>query len=423
MFNINKFLKFYKTISLIFTIVLFAMTFFGLFFNLLGLPIVYSISMRISIVTIFIWVFVLVAYGIVQYKMQFFKTSIAISIYIFTVCVLLAFISTVFKCNFSYFSFSYLEKMIMSLSFLGAVVIFSHSAVDAKIMKLLSLLSWAFILVSLLLFIVKFSKLTIHVKSISFNSSNPNEAALNFLIMGTLSLYGFALFANKILKYTSVVVFIISLFLIYITECRNVFVGLVFATLVLIIRSFIKKRSMTNFENAIFALLPLIVFLIYLLIAYQFENQTVVFGGKSLDTRKLIWDEGLRMFSKSPIFGNYYYFNVTYQIMYGGKIGGLNQLHNSAIDALSTFGLPYFLLQQILIFRFLCFKNNTCYHKNSLLPLSFGLCLIYGGLFEGAFYLNGCCISAPILLSLRQNISVETRESTQYSNYRGEINI
>ena len=92
--------------------------------------------------------------------------------------------------------------------------------------------------------------------------------------------------------------------------------------------------------------------------------------GKDLDSRVIIWSSAVDVIKKSPVIGNYS--NIIYSFEH-------NQMHNTHLDILASYGTIVFLLVVgFLFFIFVKMKNNVTTLIKSIALLGFISGLILG---------------------------------------------
>lgn len=199
------------------------------------------------------------------------------------------------------------------------------------------------------------------------------------------------------------------LYLTYETQSRNVLFSMVLFFAMLIISFFLKGS--TYRVNPIIAGITILWPAIFIA-AYMFVlNQpvfTVFFSfliheGKSIDSRIRIWNNALRYFQSSPVFGAYY------QLSNGT---GMSQLHNTALDIAASYGI--FVLVGVLVFLY---KIMICRNEKGMTKtqyryiFAFSACIVMG-MGEAALFSGSLSFFALVGLFMILSGKLEVQESS-----------
>jgi O-antigen ligase len=315
------------------------------------------------------------------------------------------------------FSFSFFKKLIISLTVLLSMGLFSTSTLGKSYIRILTWLS----IFSSLVFLCAFLAITIKEKTsgtqsnfLYLNFSNPNEAGMTVVVVCACLFYSFFISNSFLLKGLITFCFLGNCFLIYKTSSRNCFFSIALSFLVALYL-FRVKRSKSPSKTAIFSLIvePWFLACIYLLLSnFKIGSGLFQLEGKSADSRVSIWENSLYDLIASPFLGAY-----SKEYFYGD----IAQLHNSHLDFLVNFGLiPFFLF---IAFLFCCVWGKLEKSKFSKIQKAalVSFCSVFFlGNFETAlfFAVNGIFVIGFSFLSLFDSAASTSEEKEQNEKER-----
>ena len=222
-------------------------------------------------------------------------------------------------------------------------------------------------------------------EAIAFNFSNPNAAGL--WVTGVLLINSCFLFEQKrFLKITYYLVIAGLLHVIFSTESRNsLFAAVAFLTFLVLYRLG-KNKKTPKVVLFVAVVAPIIIFFVYMYAILPIASQVegVLGMDKGVDTREMIWQSVLDKANEFMPLGRY--------DLYHGE-----NLHNSLLTLLGTYGLPLMLSACWLMYRSAVMIQENI---SSLAAMAF-CSIMLSGCFEasifvgiGGFYLAVLVITA-----------------------------
>lgn len=148
---------------------------------------------------------------------------------------------------------------------------------------------------------------------------------------------------------------------------------------------YLRKRNfrIAGWFSVLVALFPMIFLMIYIsVIEMPFIQSMFSFmssKGKELDTRLTVWLPALETYFASPILGSYSQISNS---------STLNQLHNSHLEILASYGTVILMLVSYLICRFVWTPNQAARKTETALRLCFSG-IIFLGMGEAAIFSGG----------------------------------
>ena len=300
-------------------------------------------------------------------------------------------------------SFSYIRKFLLFSSTLIFLQTATKIRIDLRleqmILNLNSILA-AFLLIE---YVVQGNQAYlingIVTQYLTFHFTNPN---LTGMYMSTIAMLEICRALEEDKKYRKFIHFLLAgglLYLSYETQSRNVLFSVLFFFGMLILIRFQKSDiyKMNQVISIITILWPALFVAVYMFII----NHPVLAGyfsflvsvGKNIDSRIRIWNNAILYFRSSPVFGAYY------QLSNGT---GMSQLHNTALDIASSYGILILAGVLVFLFKIMTCRNETGMTKAQFQYLSaFSACLIMGmgeaALFSGSL---SCFVLAGLFIIL-----------------------
>ena len=300
-------------------------------------------------------------------------------------------------------SFSYIRKYLLFSSTLIFLQTATKIRIDLRleqmILNLNSILA-AFLLIE---YVVQGNQAYlingIVTQYLTFHFTNPN---LTGMYMSTIAMLEICRALEEDKKYRKFIHFLLAgglLYLSYETQSRNVLFSVLFFFGMLILIRFQKSDiyKMNQVISIITILWPALFVAVYMFII----NHPVLTGyfsflvsvGKNIDSRIRIWNNAILYFRSSPVFGAYY------QLSNGT---GMSQLHNTALDIASSYGILILAGVLVFLFKIMTCRNETGMTKAQFQYLSaFSACLIMGmgeaALFSGSL---SCFVLAGLFIIL-----------------------
>ena len=300
-------------------------------------------------------------------------------------------------------SFSYIRKFLLFSSTLIFLQTATKIRIDLRleqmILNLNSILA-AFLLIE---YVVQGNQAYlingIVTQYLTFHFTNPN---LTGMYMSTIAMLEICRALEEDKKYRKFIHFLLAgglLYLSYETQSRNVLFSVLFFFGMLILIRFQKSDiyKMNPVISIITILWPALFVAVYMFII----NHPVLTGyfsflvsvGKNIDSRIRIWNNAILYFRSSPVFGAYY------QLSNGT---GMSQLHNTALDIASSYGILILTGVLVFLFKIMTCRNEAGMTKAQFQYLSaFSACLIMGmgeaALFSGSL---SCFVLAGLFIIL-----------------------
>ena len=300
-------------------------------------------------------------------------------------------------------SFSYIRKFLLFSSTLIFLQTATKIRIDLRleqmILNLNSILA-AFLLIE---YVVQGNQAYlingIVTQYLTFHFTNPN---LTGMYMSTIAMLEICRALEEDKKYRKFIHFLLAgglLYLSYETQSRNVLFSVLFFFGMLILIRLQKNDiyKMNPVISIITILWPALFVTVYMFII----NHPVLAGyfsflvsvGKNIDSRIRIWNNAILYFRSSPVFGAYY------QLSNGT---GMSQLHNTALDIASSYGILILAGVLVFLFKIMTCRNETGMTKAQFQYLSaFSACLIMGmgeaALFSGSL---SCFVLAGLFIIL-----------------------
>ena len=300
-------------------------------------------------------------------------------------------------------SFSYIRKYLLFSSTLIFLQTATKIRIDLRleqmILNLNSILA-AFLLIE---YVVQGNQAYlingIVTQYLTFHFTNPN---LTGMYMSTIAMLEICRALEEDKKYRKFIHFLLAgglLYLSYETQSRNVLFSVLFFFGMLILIRFQKSDiyKMNPVISIITILWPALFVAVYMFII----NHPVLTGyfsflvsaGKNIDSRIRIWNNAILYFRSSPVFGAYY------QLSNGT---GMSQLHNTALDIASSYGILILTGVLVFLFKIMTCRNEAGMTKAQFQYLSaFSACLIMGmgeaALFSGSL---SCFVLAGLFIIL-----------------------
>lgn len=276
------------------------------------------------------------------------------------------------------FSVSYFKRVIM---FISMVLLLDFTVrycenVSGKTLKLIQ--SFPIVAGAYLVFSFFFlGNAHIWAGGITLGFTNPNFTGM---WLTHLIFYGI-LFVMQSKTHKANILFIpvigLMLYLLVMTRTRSCFIAIIMFVLFLVIR--LLRIRLRNWMCVLIAVFPIIFVFIYLKIIMSDTIQnTLSFltsKGKPLSSRVFVWQTGLEIASKHPIFGNY--------IGLEGEIG-YSHMHNTHLDVLCAYGIIPLVLFCYLLYMTLkriISKVNSVYQYVAFASFA---SIIIMGTFEAA---------------------------------------
>lgn len=236
-----------------------------------------------------------------------------------------------------------------------------------------------------------------HTDSIDLNMHNPNAAGMWLVCIFILLVYYFHLFKDKI-RFLYLLAAIGVLPILFATQSRNSFLAALLFVLGIIVAKFFTIKKVPNIVLLIIAILPLIVFVVYMFVINEnmdFWSEFFSFSGsnKSLESRVTIWNKVISDFWNCFLLGDYYnYYDL--------------QMHNSLLTIFCRFGAPVTLLTCVSIYRSLKrLQKNSSF--NAVLSLG---AVYFTGCFEASIFVGVAGLYLMVLI-IPACSSVENNES------------
>ena len=226
--------------------------------------------------------------------------------------------------------------------FLGGIVVFSSIKVDEKFKKTIY-----FISIILWLYNIRLS-FSIWDSYLSHNNIyNPNSVAC-FIFFTSIILRIFLKEYN--IKFVSVLIYVVSLYCIYQTNCRSAFFAYILYLVVSLIPVF--NSFIFNHRKVICYILIIIgtIFpLIYVNMYIKGVDLKIPFMEKGLYTgRENLWNYMLQAIGNEK-YGYWFGLGTNYQTEYGV----ISNFHNWFMGVLYTFGIPLLILYFKLLINFI----------------------------------------------------------------------
>ncbi len=213
------------------------------------------------------------------------------------------------------------------------------------------------------------------IGSISLNFNNPNAAGLWLTCIFILLLYSSFLFTGyKQILYIGVALAILPI--VVATQSRNSFLACLFFMAGVIATKFFKIKKVPDWVLAVLAVLPLIVFFVYMFVIIEnidfWENLLKINSiDKGLGTRRSIWQKVVDDAGRCFLFGQYPdYYN--------------SQMHNSLLTLFCRFGAPTTALACVSIYKAL---KNLQENSSFYAALSLGA-IFFTGCFEASVFVG-----------------------------------
>lgn len=216
---------------------------------------------------------------------------------------------------------------------------------------------------------------------ITLNFPNPNLTGLWISVSFMFGIIKVVETHSKIRKIIFFLLIILLLPIVVKTLSRNVIISLVFLGLLVIYGLVFKINKMSKYILLLILVFPFIFCFIYLACVNMPIMNKFYFlqsEGKTLNSRLYIWDYGLKHFLHYPLIGSYS------QLIFDGNGGA--QLHNTALDISSKYGIIVYLLFIKVNYNILKRINRNFLKKIQYLALCCFLSIIVQGIFEGGLY-------------------------------------
>lgn len=214
-----------------------------------------------------------------------------------------------------------------------------------------------------------------NIDSICLNLPNPNAAGLWLTCIFILVIYSsFQFKGYKRILYTLAAIGLLPI--VFATQSRNSFLACILFVVGLVAARIFKIKKMPRWVLAVIAVLPLIVFAVYMyVIVPNMEFWEEIFRissiDKDIDTRKTMWQRVINNFGSCFLFGNYYrYYN--------------SQLHNSLLTIFCRFGAPVTAMTCVSTYRAL--KNLQ--EKSSFYATLSLSAIFFTGCFEASVFVG-----------------------------------
>ena len=349
----------------------------------------FSISFIILIILFFRLYFI---YGI--------NKTETIDLFLLYSIIMIAFAATID----STMSFVYLKKYILFCSTLIFLLIINKIEIGKKTVNFIFIINA--LIAIIYIYYVYYVKIYYTHIGLTLNFSNPNLTGIwiyhtiLFLILATI------FYKNKLLK---LIYFVGSISLVYpmiLTRSRTVLVSLIcFSLLALFI--WIRRNVKISKYFVVFILLtPLLSGGIYLKLLDSRKIAIfdfLVSEGKSIESREAVWLNAFSQLKSNLFLGTYH--EVT------------QQMHNTHIDILVSYGVIVFVLTMVFIARILLKISKQSNSKFNTISLIAFLSVIILGTFEAALFSGGTglyilSISLLLLAKLKKESESESSYNT-----------
>ena len=288
------------------------------------------------------------------------------------------------------FSFSYIRKLLLFSSTLVFLQTSTKVRVDSGFEQLVLNANSVLAVFLLVEFMIQGNQAYlingIVTHYLTFHFTNPNLTGMYLSAIAMLEISRALGEMNKGWKFIHFLLAGGLLYLTYETQSRNVLFSVVFFFGMLIINSFQKGNvhRMNPLIAGITILWPAVFVALYMFVISRpvLTNyfSFLVSTGKSIDSRIRIWNNALLFFRASPAFGAYY------QLSNGT---GMSQLHNTALDIASSYGILIFVAVLVFLFKVMTCRNDAGMTKAQFQYISaFSACIVMGmgeaALFSGS---------------------------------------
>ena len=229
---------------------------------------------------------------------------------------------------------------------------------------------------------------TMEADSLTLNFSNPNLTGMYLLHSALYCVLALQYFKNIIFKLAMVVLLAqIYMFMDATRSRASLLAFWGFIAITVISYFWGGKITVTPLVSFLMLIMPLVAVFGYLYlcdVGVLYEKETDAFfevsDGKSMMSRRRIWEAGMSWFRAHPIVGSYGYI--------GGK-SGVSQMHNTHLDVLVSYGtVPFVLFITALNQCVNRVLKNISYSYQKIALFAFYAVLI-SGTFEAALVSGG----------------------------------
>lgn len=298
-----------------------------------------------------------------------------IYVFLFAIIAILGVVFTGIINGAMLMSFDYYRKYLLALSTAIIFYMASTISISLKLVKWIKKISVLLAVFYVVAFYILGKQETL-AGGITLNFVNPNFTAFWLVIAVLYSIYNLVTERSFILKIFFGCLSAILMVMVNNTLARSAIMTLIIFFALLLVGVIRKKYRFSNRVIAGVVVLPLIIGILYM----NFVNNDKILelfsfmegDGKSLLSRKNIWQTALEILKNHLWFGNYY--KAT-----GGT--GLSQLHNTHIDLLVSYGLIAFLAFIKVLY---CSLQRTVRKINSF-PQYVGISAVVAVIFLGSF--------------------------------------
>ncbi len=343
--------------------------FFTVFNNLLLSSTFFMLSFILTCILIF---FTYIIYIKKHHKLLIFSSLLLIA----------ATISVLVSCN--NFSFEYFKKFIflMQTIFLLTIAFKNNFPKKEKVYKHFEISIFIQLLIFIIAFYLKIENLYLNNHLLAFNYSNPNFLGLHILmlIISSVNIFSKKYSQKKyVLSFVYMILIVFNIIFIYKSGCRSALLALVIYFAFIFLKKLIFKVKYKYLAITI-TLIPILVICLYYLInntSLKCLFSGMIEEGKPLDSRIGVWNEGLEIILKYPLFGNYSY--VLYQASF-------SQLHNIYIDLFASYGIITGTITLITLYYFIRFICYMSYKNKNIKVIGFLVAILFYSSFEATLF-------------------------------------